>query len=64
MEWISVDDRLPEESQHGDRFLVYDKYGFCVADFFDDTCGATSFDGVGRLTYKVSHWSHLATPKP
>lgn len=63
MEWISVDERLPDESKHGERFLVYDHYGMVLAKFFDDQCGATAFDGLHRVVYRPTHWAKVEPPQ-
>lgn len=60
-EWISVDDRLPEEKAN---CIVHYKHAYCDnGDYW--AIGICFYDGdkfqIG-LAYKVTHWQYL--PKP
>lgn len=60
-EWISVDDRLPEEKVN---YIVCYKHAYCDNDDYW-AIGISFYDGeefqIG-LSYKVTHWQYL--PKP
>ena len=60
-EWISVDDRLPEEKV---KCIVRYKHAYCDNDDYW-AIGISFYDGkefqIG-LSYKVTHWQYL--PKP
>ena len=60
-EWISVDERLPEEKVN---CIVHYKHAYCDNDDYW-AIGVSFFDGnkfqIG-LAYKVTHWMPL--PKP
>lgn len=60
-EWISVDDRLPEERV---KCLVYYKHAYCDNDGYRDIGTVFFYKGcfdVG-LAYKVTHWLPLPEP--
>ena len=60
-EWVSVDDRLPEEKV---KCIVRYKHAYCDNDDYW-AIGISFYDGkefqIG-LSYKVTHWQYL--PKP
>lgn len=60
-EWVSVDDRLPEEKV---KCIVRYKHAYCDNDGYW-AIGISFYDGeefqIGLL-YKVTHWQYL--PKP
>lgn len=60
-EWVSVDDRLPEEKVN---CIVRYKHAYCDNDDYW-AIGISFYDGeefqIG-LSYKVTHWQYL--PKP
>ena len=60
-EWISVDDRLPEEKVN---CIVHYKHAYCDNDDYW-AIGICFYDGEKfqmNLSYKVTHWMPL--PKP
>ena len=60
-EWISVDDRLPEEKVN---CIVHYKHAYCDNDDYWEI-GICFYDGEKfqmDLSYKVTHWMPL--PKP
>ena len=60
-EWISVDDRLPEEKVN---CIVHYKHAYCDNDDYW-AIGICFYDGEKfqiDLSYKVTHWQYL--PKP
>ena len=60
-EWISVDDRLPEEKVN---CIVHYKHAYCDNDDYW-AIGICFYDGEKfqmDLLYKVTHWQYL--PKP
>lgn len=60
-EWISVDDRLPEEKVN---CIVHYKHAYCDNDDYR-AIGICFYDGekfqIG-LAYKVTHWQYLPQP--
>ena len=60
-EWISVDDRLPEEKVN---CIVHYKHAYCDNDDYW-AIGTCFYDGekfkIG-LAYKVTHWQYLPQP--
>ena len=60
-EWISVDDRLPEEKVN---CIVHYKHAYCDNDDYW-AIGVCLYDGekfwIG-LSYKVTHWMPLPEP--
>ena len=60
-EWISVDDRLPEEKV---TCIVHYKHAYCDNDDYW-AIGICFYDGekfqIG-LSYKVTHWQYLPQP--
>ena len=60
-EWISVDDRLPEEKMN---CIVHYKHAYCDNDDYW-AIGICFYDGdkfqIG-LAYKVTHWQYLPQP--
>lgn len=63
-EWISVDDRLPEDS--GYYLVVYrDKYNESTSialDFYVN-CGAGEW-WSNEFTHNITHWMPLSLPEP
>ena len=60
-EWISVDDRLPEEKVN---CIVYYKHAYCDNDDYW-AIGICFYDGEKfqmDLLYKVTHWQYLPQP--
>ena len=60
-EWISVDDRLPEEKVN---CIVHYKHAYCENDDYW-TIGICFYDGEKfqlNPAYKVTHWMQLPTP--
>ena len=60
-EWISVEDRLPEEKTN---CLVHYKHTYCDDDGYW-AIGVSFYDGIEfqvGLAYKVTHWVPLPTP--
>ena len=60
-EWISVDDRLPEEKVN---CIVHYKHAYCDNDDYW-AIGICFYDGekfqIG-LSYRVTHWQYLPLP--
>ena len=60
-EWVSVDDRLPEEKV---KCIVRYKHAYCDNDDYW-AIGISFYDGeefqIG-LSYKVTHWQYLPQP--
>lgn len=60
-EWISVEDRLPENKVN---CIVYYKHAYCDNDGYW-AIGVSFYDGnefqIG-LAYKVTHWMYLPSP--
>ena len=60
-EWISVDDRLPEESVN---CIVHYKHAYCDNDDYWEI-GFCCYDGEKFLfgpAYKVTHWMQMPNP--
>ena len=60
-EWISVDDRLPEEKVN---CIVHYKHAYCDNDDYW-AIGICFYDGEKfqmGLSYKVTHWQYLPQP--
>ena len=60
-EWISVDDRLPEEKVN---CIVHYKHAYCDNDDYW-AIGICFYDGEKfqmDLLYKVTHWQYLPQP--
>ena len=60
-EWISVDDRLPEEKVD---CIVHYKHSYCDNDDYW-AIGICFYDGEKfqmDLSYKVTHWQYLPQP--
>ena len=60
-EWISVNDRLPEEKVN---CIVYYKHAYCDNDDYW-AIGICFYDGEKfqmDLSYKVTHWQYLPNP--
>ena len=60
-EWISVDDRLPEEKVN---CIVHYKHAYCDNDDYWEI-GICFYDGEKfqmDLSYKVTHWQYLPQP--
>ena len=60
-EWISVDDRLPEEKVN---CIVHYKHAYCDNDDYW-AIGICFYDGEKfqmDLSYKVTHWQYLPQP--
>ena len=60
-EWISVDDRLPEEKVN---CIVHYKHAYCDNDDYW-AIGICFYDGEKfqmDLSYKVTHWQYLPHP--
>ena len=60
-EWISVDDRLPEEKVD---CIVHYKHAYCDNDDYW-AIGICFYDGEKfqmDLSYKVTHWQYLPQP--
>ena len=60
-EWISVNDRLPEEKVN---CIVYYKHAYCDNDDYW-AIGICFYDGEKfqmDLLYKVTHWQYLPDP--
>ena len=60
-EWISVDDRLPEEKVN---CIVHYKHAYCDNDDYW-AIGICFYDGEKfqmNLSYKVTHWQYLPHP--
>ena len=60
-EWISVDDRLPEEKVN---CIVHYKHAYCDNDDYW-AIGICFYDGEKfqmDLLYKVTHWQYLPNP--
>ena len=60
-EWISVDDRLPEEKVN---CIVHYKHAYCDNDDYW-AIGMCFYDGEKfqmDLLYKVTHWQYLPQP--
>ena len=60
-EWISVDDRLPEEKVN---CIVHYKHAYCDNDDYW-AIGICFYDGEkfqAGLAYKVTHWQYLPQP--
>lgn len=60
-EWISVDDRLPEEKVN---CIVHFKHAYCDNDGYW-AIGSCFYDGEEfriNLAYKVTHWMPLPRP--
>lgn len=62
-EWISVEERLPEDNH---SVLVYCPYNKCIfTAYYDDFAGEwVHFGGCmpGEVYYPVSHWMPLPEP--
>ena len=60
-EWVSVDDRLPEEKVN---CIVHYKHAYCDNDDYW-AIGISFYDGEEfqmGLSYKVTHWQYLPQP--
>ena len=60
-EWISVDDRLPEEKVN---CIVYYRHAYCDNDDYW-AIGICFYDGEKfqmDLLYKITHWQYLPQP--
>lgn len=60
-EWISVNDRLPEEKEN---CIVHYKHAYCDNDDYW-AIGICFYDGEKfqmDLSYKVTHWQYLPQP--
>lgn len=60
-EWISVEERLPEEKMN---CLVHYKHAYCDNDGYW-SIGVSFYDGHKfhiRLAYKITHWMPLPMP--
>ena len=57
-EWISVEDRLPDESLEGDTILCGTTSGTCIACVGKRGVFLEEFRGL-RLSLKVTHWMTL-----
>ena len=60
-EWISVDDRLPEEKVN---CIVHYKHAYCDNDDYWEI-GICFYDGEKfqmNLSYKVTHWQPMLQP--
>ena len=60
-EWISVDDRLPEEKSN---YIVYYKHAFCDDENHVGIC-VCFYDGNEfemDFLHKVTHWQYLPQP--
>ncbi len=63
MEWISVDDRLPEERPFRFEYvLVAKKNGVVLEAMFNTRIGEFLNISYSKLAHKVTHWMPL--PKP
>ena len=61
IEWISVEERLPEEKVN---CLVHYKHAYCDNDGYW-SIGVSFYDGHKfqiRLAYKITHWMPLPMP--
>jgi len=56
--WISVDDRLPDESLEGYTILCGTTSGTCIACVGRNGVFLEEFRGL-RLSLKVTHWMPL-----
>lgn len=56
MNWINVNDRLPEEGQ---RILIWDNEGVDTANY---TEGQFEWQGLRLSEGSVTHWMHLPQP--
>ena len=59
MEWISVEDRLPEEGQ---RVLALFVTHFMEVACFKDGEWKVSFDDWSEYLFPISHWMPLPEP--
>jgi len=57
MNWISVDDRLPEE---GEYIIKLEKHGQWEKGFFKD---GKFFDEEGYQSFPITHWFKPKPPK-
>lgn len=68
MEWISVDDKLPEiDGQYSDRILFYGKNGNRGIDVREPHFGIYSKIGTwfshGDIIKDVTHWAKIEPPE-
>ena len=60
-EWISVEDRMPDESLEGDTILCGTTSGTYIACVGKRGVFLEEFRGL-RLSLKVTHWMPLPAP--